>query len=146
MSGPVYRPLSRGEVELLLAPENRDLELAWTYLRGQLHGVVAMLSITHPRPLYHYEENARRVLAEWPERLRGSRFYEKAIANVRAAEEVERMFREHGHNPELHDVVDAYLDALLDEFDEMRLYPEIPPRHGADEENGAGRHRAVAGR
>lgn len=140
-----YRPLSREELEWLHIPENRDMELVWMSVRGELHGIVAMLSITHPRPLYHYEEYARRVVAEAPERLRGTPLYAKAIANVRAAEELERMFRDHGQTPELHQAVDAYLDSLLDEFDEMRLYPELPPAHRAENRLADG-HRAVAGR
>jgi hypothetical protein len=147
MSGPVYHALSTNEVELLLTPENEEVELAWTRLRGALHGVVAMLSVTYPRPLYHYEESARRRMVEEPERLRGTVFYDTAVRNVRAAQEIERIFQERGHTPELHEIVDRYLDALLDEFAAMRLYPEIPPRRDEDEENGlANHHRAVAGR
>lgn len=147
MSGPVYHPLSRRELEVLLAPENKEMELSWGRLRGALHGIVGMLSITYPRPLYHYEDSARRSLAEEPERLRGTPFHAAALQNVQAAEEIERLFRELGPAPELHAMVDDYLDALVDEFDAIRLYPEFPPRRGMDEEHGlADGYRAVAGR
>jgi len=146
MITPEYHPLSREQIGLLLTPENSELERAWSSLSGALHGVIAMLSITHPRPLYHYEESARRDMVEDPERLRGTPFYAPAVRNVRAAEEIERMFRERGHTPEIHDIVDGYLDALLDEFDEMRLYPEVPPRRRSEEENGVAPRQAVAGR
>ncbi|WP_420128788.1 hypothetical protein [Longimicrobium sp.] len=147
MNTPAYHPLSRAEVALLLAPENKELELAWDRVAGALHGVVAMLSITYPRPLYYYEDAARRTLAEEPERLRGTPFHAAAVRNVQAAEEIERMFQEQGHTPELHQIVDRYLDTLLDEFDSMRLYPDVPPQRALDEENGlAGYPRAVAGR
>lgn len=147
MNIPEYQPLSREQIALLLAPANVDLERAWDSLTGALHGVVAMLSVTHPRPLYYYEDAARRDLVEQPERLRGTAFHDTAVRNVRAAEEIERIFRERGHTPELHEIVDRYLDALLDEFSAMRLYPEVPPRRDPDEENGlANHHRAVAGR
>jgi hypothetical protein len=147
MTKPEYHPLSREQIELLLAPEHSGMELVWQSLAGALHGVIAMLSITHPRPLYHYEDSARRRIAEEPERLRGSPFHSAALENVLAAEEIERMFRERGHAPELHAMVDAYLDALVDEFDAIRLYPEFPPRRDVDEEHGlAGNYRAVAGR
>jgi hypothetical protein len=147
MNRPTYHPLSRTELELLLASENKEMELSWGRLRGALHGIIGMLSITYPRPLYYYEDSARRSMAEEPERLRGTPFYSAAVNNVQAAEEIERMFRERGHTPELHAMVDAYLDALVDEFDAIRLYPQIPPRRGVDEANGlAGSYRAVAGR
>jgi hypothetical protein len=147
MNTPAYHPLSRAEVALLLAPENKELELIWDRLAGALHGVIAMLSVTYPRPLYHYEDSARRALVEQLERLCGTPFHEAAARNVRAAEEIERMFRERGHTPELHEVVDRYLDALLDEFDAIRLYPEFPPRpRVAEASEAADQQRAVAGR
>jgi hypothetical protein len=145
MDRPAYHPLSRAQMEQLMAAANSELEQAWTRLRGALHGIVGMLSVTFPRPLYHYEDSARRSLAEEPMRLRDTPFYATAVENVQAAEEIERMFQAHGHTPELHDIVDSYLDALLDEFEEMRLYPEFPPRRDAEEEL-PGPHRAVAGR
>ena len=147
MNTPAYHPLSRDEVALLLAPENKELELVWDRLAGALHGVVAMLSITHPRPLYYYEDAARRSMAEDPERLRGTPFHAAAVKNVLAAEGIERILQEQGHTPELHQIVDRYLDTLLDEFDAIRLYPEIPPRPRMEEGNCiADQRRAVAGR
>jgi hypothetical protein len=147
MNRPVYHPLSRGQLDVLLAAENKVLEAAWSRLRGALHGVVGMLSITYPRPLYYYEDAARRSMAEEPERLRGTPFHAAAVKNVLAAEGIERIFQEQGHTPELHQIVDRYLDSLLDEFDAIRLYPEVPPQRDPDEENGlAGYHRAFAGR
>ncbi len=142
-----YHPLPREQIGLLLAPENAELEAAWDSLTGALHGLIAMLSVTHPRPLYHYEEPARRDLVEQPERLRGTPFHAFALENVRAAEELEKMFREHGHTDELHEAVDHYLDDLVAEFDAMRLYPELPPpREPAEDAGGADQRRAVAGR
>lgn len=146
MKRPSYHPLSREQVGRLMAPGNAGIQQAWSRLRSALHGIVAMLSVTYPRPLYHYEQSARRTLTEEPGRLRGTPFHSAAMQNVQAAEEIERMFREHGHTPELHEVVDAYLDALLDEFEEMRLYPEIPPARMDALGGVADQHRAVAGR
>lgn len=143
MNAPAYHTLAPGEVEYLLAPENEHLARAWSRLRGALHGVVSMLSVTYPRPLYYYEEAARRDLVEQPERLRGTPFYGVAVRNVRAAEEIERTFRQHGHTPELHEMADRYLDALLDEFDAIRLYPEVAPRR--ESQNQPAPYRAVAG-
>jgi hypothetical protein len=145
MKNAAYRPLSRPEMELLLAPQNSDAALAWSRLRGALHGVVGMVSITYPRPLYYYEDAARADLVEQPRRLAGTPFHRAAIHNVHAAAEIERLFRERGHTPEVHALADEYLDALLEEFEAIRLYPEVPPRP-VDEENGLAEHRAVAGR
>ena len=145
MNKPRYLPLSREQIHQLKAPENAEAEQVWTRLRGALHNVVAMFSSTHPRPLYWNAEFNRTRLEQDPNCLRGTAFYEPALRNVRAAEHIERLFREHGDTAELHETVDAYLDELLDEFDEMRLYPELPPANHA--ENGlADAHRAISGR
>lgn len=147
MDGPLYLPLSREQIHQLKAPENAGLEQVWTRLRGALHGMVAMFSVTHPRPLYWNDEFNRTRLKQDPGRLRGTAFYAPALRNVRAAEEIERLFRQHGHTAELHETVDAYLDTLLDEFEEMRLYPEIPPHRPPGEAAGvADPHPAAAGR
>jgi hypothetical protein len=146
VSAPVYHALSPEQLPLLLAPENADAKRAWSELRGALSGIISMLSVTYPRPLYYYEDAARRDLLEQPERLRGTPFHAAAVQNVQAAEEIERMFQTEGHTPELHATADRFIDALLDEFNVMRLYPEIPPPRDAAEENGLANHRAVAGR
>jgi hypothetical protein len=147
MTKPEYQALSRGEIGLLLAPENADAERAWDSLTGALHGLIAVLSDTHPRPLYFYEEADRVRVAEQLERLRGTPFYAVAAANARAAEVIERMARERGNSPELQKIVDRYVDTLLDEYDAARLYPAIPPRRRLDEGNWLARsYRAVAGR
>lgn len=147
MTAPEYQALSREQIALLLAPANADAERAWDSLAGALHGLVAVLSDTHPRPLYFYEESDRRRVAEEPERLRGTPFHAAAVANVRAAEEIEQMARECGNGPDLQEIVDRYVETLLDEFDAIRLYPEIPPRPRLTEGRGiADQHRAVAGR
>jgi hypothetical protein len=147
MTRTEYRALSREQIALLLAPANNDAERAWDSLTGALHGLIAVLSDTHPRPLYFYEESDRRRVLEEPERLRGTPFHAAAAANARAAEEIERMARERGNSPELQEIVDRYLDALLDEFDAIRLYPEIPPCPRMKEGNWIeDQHRAIAGR
>ncbi|HYR07565.1 MAG TPA: hypothetical protein VEQ60_07345 [Longimicrobium sp.] len=146
MTRPEYQPLSREQIELLVAPENGHLQRAWDSLNGALHGLVAVLSDTHPRPLYFYEESDRRRVVEERDRLRGTLFHAAAVANVRAAEEIERMARERGDAPETQRIIDGYVDALLDEFDAIRLYPEFPPRPRVAEASGAAdQHRAVAG-
>ena len=144
MTRPCYQSLSREQIALLLAAENAHLERAWDSLSGALHGVVGMLSVTYPRPLYYFEDSARQRLTQEPEHLRGTPLHAAAVRNVHAAQEIERLFGDHGHTPELHAMVDAYLDALLDEFDAIRFYPERPPAR--PEENGLAGHRAVAGR
>lgn len=147
MNAPTYEPLSQDRVALLKSPANAELEQVWSRLAGALHSTVGMLSVTHPRPLYWDDRFNRERMKHDPERLRGTPFHEPAVRNVSAAEEIERLFQEQGPTPELHAIVDAYLDALLDEFDAIRLYPEIPPHRISDEENGtAGHHRAVVGR
>jgi hypothetical protein len=147
MNKPLYHPLSREQIAEMRASENAEVQRVWTRLRGALHSIIAMLSITHPRPLYWNDEFNRARVKHDPDCLRGTPFYELALQNVRAAEEIERMFHEHGHTAELHDTVDAYLDALLDEFEEMRLYPEIPPcRPGPEDHALSGQQRAAAGR
>ncbi len=147
MNALQYHPLCGEQISTLLAPENADLERAWDSLTGALHGLIAIWSTTHPRPLYFYEELDRRDLVEQPARLLGTEFYEIALHNVRAAEEVERIASERGDTPEVREIVDQYVDAILDEFDAIRQFPEIPRSRSADEENGmADRHRAVAGR
>ncbi|MBW3571215.1 MAG: hypothetical protein KY467_08915 [Gemmatimonadetes bacterium] len=147
MNTPAYRPLSRELIGVLLSPENTAAEQSWSRLAGALHSNVSMLSVTHPRPLYWNDEFNRQRIAEEPARLRGTPFFEPAVANVRAAQEIERMARERRGTPEVQDVVEQYLDALLDEFDAIRFYPERPPVRPAGEENGlAGDHRAVAAR
>jgi hypothetical protein len=147
VSNPQYQSLSREQIGVLLAPENVHLERAWDSLNGALHGLIAVLSDTHPRPMYFYEEVDRRRVVEERNRLRGTPFHAAAVANVQAAEQIERMARERGDTPEIQEIIDAYVDALLDEYDAIRLYPEIPacPRVIA----GSGitnEHRAVAGR
>lgn len=147
MNIPGYRPLSRAQLDLLMAPGNDELQECWDSIAGALHSTLSMLSVSRPRPLYWDDAFNRQRLASEPARLRGTPLHEIALQNVRAAEEIERMFREQGHSPELHAIVDSYLDTLLDEFDAIRLYPEVPPPRISDEENGlAGHHRAVAGR
>lgn len=147
MTRPAYQPLTREQIKLLLMPENADVRRAWDSLNGALHGLVAVWSDTHPRPLYFYEEADRRDLIDQPARLRGTPFHEIALHNVRAAGEIERLARERGGLPEVQAIIDRYVDSLLDEFDAIRHYPEIPPPRIADEENGtAGPHRVVAGR
>lgn len=145
MTRPEYQQLSREQIELLLAPENAELERAWDSLTGALHGLIAVLSDTHPRPLYFYEELDRQDLIEQPRRLWGTAFYEVALHNVQAAEEIERMARECGNAPEAQEIIDRYVDALLDEFDAIRLYPEIHPRPRLDAGNRIVDHHAVAG-
>lgn len=147
MTKPEYQQLSREQIELLLAPENAELERAWDSLTGALHGLIAVLSDTPPRPLYFYEESDRRDLVEQPRRLWGTAFHDVALHNVQAAGEIERMARERGDAPEVQEIIDGYADALLDEYDAIRLYPEIPPRSRAEAGSGiADHHRAVAGR
>jgi hypothetical protein len=135
MSEPIYHALSRRHLDFLHAPGNADLARAWESLSGALHGLVAVLSNTHPRPFYFYEALDRRALVEQPNRLKGSPLYDIARTNVHAAEEIETMAREEGNSREVQEVVDRYLDALLDEYDAIRLYPE-PPLHRRTEEAG----------
>jgi hypothetical protein len=146
MTRPAYHPLSREKIDLLMRSENAEMERVWSRLRGALHSTIGMLSITYPRPLYWDPEYDDQRMEQEPGKLIGTPFYEHAVRNVQAAREIERMFREQGHTPELHELVDAYLDALLDEFDETRLYPEIPPSRHADDGDGIAASRAVAGR
>lgn len=146
MSNPEYQPLSRNQIEVLLAPGSAHLERAWDSLNGALHGLIAVLSDTHPRPMYFYEEVDRRRVVEERDRLRGTPFHAAAVVNVRAAEEIERMARARGDTPEIQEIIDAYVDALLDEYDTVRLYPEIPARPRVIAGGGIADHRAVAGR
>ncbi|HEU4881848.1 MAG TPA: hypothetical protein VFT45_06375 [Longimicrobium sp.] len=147
MSALEYQPLSREQIHLLMAPENEELERVWSRLTGALHGLVAVWSDTHPRPLYFYEDVDRLTVLEQPGRLRGTSLYEIAMHNVQSAAEIERLARERGHTPEVQAIIDRYVDTLLDEFDHMRLYPEIPPARVIDQEHGlAGEHRAAVGR
>ena len=142
MNAPAYRPLSRDQLDVLMAPGNEELRESWDSLTGALHGTVAMMSDTSPRPLYWNDAFNRQRLASEPARLRGTPFSDVARENVRAAETIERMWRERGHAPDVQSVVNGYLDALLDEFEAIRLYPEIPPAR--DESEPAGFHRVVA--
>jgi hypothetical protein len=146
MTIPEYRSLSREQIECLLAPENAHLERAWDSLNGALHGLIAVLSDTHPRPLYFYEETDRRRVVEERDRLRGTPFHAAALHNVQAAGEIEQMLRDRGNVPEVQEIIDRYVDALLDEYDAIRLYPEIPPRPRLDMGIRLPEHHAVAGR
>jgi hypothetical protein len=145
MNALPYRSLSRQQLDLLLAAGNDELQEAWSRLTGALHSIMAMRSVTYPRPLYWDDAFNRRRLAEEPARLRGTPFHEVALANIHAAEEIERLVDEHGHTPELNVAVDAYLDALLEEFEAIRLYPEIPAPRERNEEVGLGGDRRAAG-
>jgi hypothetical protein len=144
MTVPEYQQLSREQIQLLLAPENAEPERAWDSLTGALHGLIAVLSNTHPRPLYFYEEFDRQRVVEDRDALRGTPFHAAALHNVQAAEEIERMARECGDAPEVQEIIDRYVDALLDEFDAIRLYPEIPPRPRAGAGSRFPDHHAVA--
>jgi hypothetical protein len=143
---PTYQPLSREQIAVLLAPGNADLERAWDALSGALHGLIAVYSDTHPRPLYFNEEKDRRDLTEQPLYLRGTPFHEIAMHNVRAAEAIERMARERGSSPEVQGVVDRYVDQLLDESDAIRAYPGLPPYPRLAQSDGALEYRAVVSR
>jgi hypothetical protein len=147
MSKPVYQRLSREQIGLLQMPENAQLQRAWDSLSGALHGLVSVLSDTHPRPLYFYEESDRRRVVEERDRLRGTPFHAAAVANVLAAEEIEQIARERGDTPDAQEIINQYVDALLDEFDEIRLYPRCPPHPRLDELSVVeDQHRAVVGR
>jgi hypothetical protein len=146
MTRPEYQQLSREQIELLLAPENAKLESAWDSLTGALHGLIAVLSDTHPRPLYFYEAFDRQRVVEDRDALRGTPFHAVALHNVQAAGEIERMARGCGDAPEVQEIIDRYVDALLDEYDAIRLYPELPPRPRLDAGNRVADHHAVAGR
>lgn len=146
MTTPTYQPLSREQIATLLAPGNADLERAWDSLSGALHGLVAVYSDTHPRPLYFYQEKDRRDLTEQPLRLRGTPFHEIAMQNVRAAKAIELMARERGSSPEFQEIVDRYVDQLLDESDAIRAFPGMPPRSRLAQTGGAADCRVVAGR
>jgi hypothetical protein len=135
MSAPAYQQLSREQIGLLLAPGNEDLESAWMRLTGALHGMMKMLSVTYPRPLYYEEADARRALVEQPERLRESPFYEAAVGNAEAAGEIERLCQEQGRTEKVNALVDAFIEDLLDEYDALRLYPEVPPPRAVQEPN-----------
>jgi hypothetical protein len=135
MSAPAYQQLSREQIALLLAPGNEELESAWMRLTGAMHGMMKMLSVTYPRPLYYEEEDARRALVEQADKLQESPFYETAAGNVQAAGEIERLCREQGRTDEVNALVDAYIEGLLDEYDALRLYPELPPVRPVQEPN-----------
>lgn len=96
-------------------------------LTGSLHGMMKMRSVTYPRPLYYEEDDARRAVVEQTKILEGTAFHAVAWQNVEAAEEIERMFREQGPSDRAYRLVDEYIEALLGEYDALRLYPEIPP-------------------
>jgi hypothetical protein len=143
MASTSYSPLSRESVGLLL--ENEKTTRAWERLTDGLTGVLSLKGTYHPRPLID-EEYARELIAEGLEELTESPFHGQAARNARALEEIERQFNERGPAAELHRAADDYLDALLNEWDLLRFYPEEPPmREPPEAANPASGHRYAAG-
>jgi hypothetical protein len=145
---PTYSRLTREEVRLLAAPENEQVQEDWRDMVGALYGVVAIYSVTLPRPLFYDERTALARLAETVEKLRGTPFYHRAASNARTAEEIWRMWERGGHTDELHRAADAFVDELLNDSSAVEEYPDVPPpvRSAAEEGRAELRRRVAGGR
>lgn len=126
MSRLHYSPLTRDELDLLLAPGAEDVADAWDRFTGGLHALLQLKTRTYPRPLVP-EAHARESIPEAMRALSGTPFYEKAFRNAHAVEEIERGFRDGEGRPELYQAVDEFLEAMLDEWNAIRYYPDPPP-------------------
>lgn len=144
MPGMNYSPLARDDLDVLFASGAEETARAWDRLAGGFHTLLKLRSVTYARPLVP-EEYARQEIADSLEELRGTRLHDRALQNARALQEIEHRFREHGPNSELHGAVDDYIEALLEEWDAIRFYPEAPPRASTVPRTpgGDGRRRAA---
>jgi hypothetical protein len=113
---PGYSRLTPDELRALRAPGNEALMEDWLRTQGPLHGTVSMFSVTRPRPLYYFHQEAPGQIAAGLDALRGTPFHDRMRRNVEAAAEIRRMWEEQGHTDELHEAADAYLDALGDDY------------------------------
>src|SRR5215207_9029039 len=102
VSDLTYSPLSPEEVQLLRSPEYADVMESWLRTQGPLHGMISMFSVSRPRPLYYFEEEAPPRIVDGLERLRGTPFHDRMAHNVQAAAAIRRMWEERGHTDELH--------------------------------------------
>lgn len=126
MPSTAYTALTRDELKDLLAPGAEDTARAWDRLAGGFHSLLKLRSITYPKPLVP-EEYARQEIAHSLEELRDTRLYHRALENAQALEEIERRFHEQGPSSGLHGAVDDFIEALLEEWDAIRFYPDRPP-------------------
>lgn len=78
------------------------------------------------RPLIP-EATAREMIPAALRALERTQFYSRALENAQAVEEIERRFREHGPSAELYRAVDECIEAMVDEWNAVRYYPEPPP-------------------
>jgi hypothetical protein len=126
MSNLAYSPLSRDEVRVLLAPGAEDAADAWARLTGSFQALLGLRTLTYTRPLIP-EGEARESIPESLDRLGGTPMYAKAVQNARTVEAIERRFRDGKAGADLYLAVDDYIEALLDEWEAIRHYPETPP-------------------
>lgn len=126
MPGTSYSPLSREELDVLLAPNEQETAQAWDDLTAGLSTLLHLKTATYPRPLVP-EESARKMIPEALQALRDTPFYLRALHNARGVEEIERQFREHGPDPELYRVVDDCIESMLEEWMAIQHYPDPPP-------------------
>jgi hypothetical protein len=126
MSSTSYLPLSRQELDVLLAPDEEATARAWDDLTTGLNTLLHLMTATYMRPLIP-EETAREMIPEALRVLEGTPFHARALHNAQAIEEIERRFREHGPSMELYRAVDECIEVMLDEWNAIQYYPEPPP-------------------
>jgi hypothetical protein len=129
----------------LLASGAEEPAEAWDRLTGGFHTLLSLKTLTYPRPFVDAED-ARESIRRSLEALDRTSFRERAVRNACAVAEIERRFREQGPSPALHRAVDEMIAALLDEYDAIRLWPEVPPVRRPLASEPAATRFAVGGR
>lgn len=137
--GPAFSPLSPDEVRLLRTPAFTRARTEWLDWLSLVHGVLALHSRSAPRTPFAGPAELGALLEARVERLAGTPFHTGALGNTRALLQARRRWEgaEHGGAPEAE--VEAYLDAVVGEYDEVTA-----PRHGpwaAGPMQAAERHR-----
>jgi hypothetical protein len=132
MNGPTYRSLTAEQRAWLHDGRSGEMRDEWDSASSALAGVVSLLSPSYPRPMYFEGVEAEWAAAEESLAcLRGTTMYEQVRANLDAARALWWMWEQAGHTDELHQLVDAYLDALTADSLAVRLYPATPAAHVA---------------
>ena len=123
-----YSRLDEAEMAFLADPANGGLAMQWRLANASLSALVGFCSWNYPRPLYWQGPDAAWAAAdERTESLRGTLVYDRLTDNVALARDIWREGQAHGHTDHLHEVADAFLDAMRDDEMHLEHYPDEPP-------------------
>lgn len=115
-----YQPLGLRERAFLTRPGADEACDEWQNALAALTGVVSMLSESYPRPLYFEGGGEEWGAAEESlAGLRGTPVQAQVRANLAVARRIWEAWEREGHTPGLHQVADAFLDAVA--VDSMSL-------------------------